>query len=536
MYLKYYAENNIKQTEQSNEDLEIIETKEENSHTIKIKALKKIKLISSVINTEKKVKTSDLYFLNGYQTWTDTKEFMNYEREKDIRKILKIIVKKFALDKYGDSKIYDYNKNKFHSYDVFYAKGKNEFFIFNKNITNAYLIIEIDKANQNLNLISDVENIELKENEEIDIFNYAIYENFNEGLNAFKNTFEPLNKNKIFGYTSWYNYYQNINQDIINRDLDALDNRFELFQIDDGYETFVGDWMSVDKNKFPDGLKVIVDKIHQKGMKAGIWLAPFIAEEKSNLFINHKDLFLKDSDGNYIKCGGNWSGFYALDLQNPNTIDYIKKSFEYHIDLGFDFFKLDFLYATNVGLYKGLSRCQATNKFYSMLREILKDRLILGCGATLINGYKKFDFMRIGPDISLIFDDKPLMRLIHRERISTKVALQNTIYRSIFNDTFFGNDPDVFLLRDYNIKMNKKQKVSLVTINALFGNVLMTSDNVGRYKEEEKEILTNALEIFYNATDKNYKRDNDIIHISYTLNGKEYKIEYNTKNGVMKYE
>ena len=36
---------------------------------------------------------------------------------------------------------------------------------------------------------------------------------------------------------------QDINEKIILRDLDALDSRFELFQIDDGYETFVGDWL-----------------------------------------------------------------------------------------------------------------------------------------------------------------------------------------------------------------------------------------------------------------------------------------------------
>ena len=56
-------------------------------------------------------------------------------------------------------------------------------------------------------------------------------------LSASIAAFAPLPAKKLFGYTSWYNYYQNINESIILRDLDALDSRFELFQIDAATET-----------------------------------------------------------------------------------------------------------------------------------------------------------------------------------------------------------------------------------------------------------------------------------------------------------
>ena len=42
-----------------------------------------------------------------------------------------------------------------------------------------------------------------------------------------------------------------------------------------------------------------------------------------------------------------------------------------------------------------------------------------------------FDYLRIGADVTLIFDDVWFMRHLHRVRISTKMSLQNTIYRSI---------------------------------------------------------------------------------------------------------
>ena len=54
-------------------------------------------------------------------------------------------------------------------------------------------------------------------------------------------------------------------------------------------------------------------------MKAGIWLAPFVAEAKSALFRENPSWFCKDNNGDFIKCGSNWSGFYALNLKNSEV-------------------------------------------------------------------------------------------------------------------------------------------------------------------------------------------------------------------------
>ena len=125
------------------------------------------------------------------------------------------------------------------------------------------------------------------------------------------------------------------------------------------------------------------------------------------------------------------------------------------------------------------------------------------------------------------------MKHMHRERISTKVTLQNTIYRSIFNNHLFLNDPDVFLLRDNNIKLSKMQKEALLTINSLFGSVLMTSDNISDYDEDKKALLERAFDLFYKSSDKSYKKDGNYILISYKLYDKVYNLRYNTLKGVM---
>ena len=390
------------------------------------------------------------------------------------------------------------------------------------------------KGTKDLIITSDVRGIKLNKGDEVVVWDVVSCNSYEKGLEAFKEYFPKKNLKKVFGYTSWYNYYQNINEKIILNDLESIDNkRFNLFQIDDGFETFVGDWLDVDPVKFPNGLKPIVDKIHAKGLTAGVWLAPFVAEEKSKLFQEHPEFIRKDKDGNFVKAGGNWSGQYTLDLEKPEVLDYIKKCLNWYMELGFDFFKLDFLYAPGLDVPEGYSRCQWQEKSYRFLKETLKGKTILGCGATLVNCIDNFDYLRIGPDVSLEWDDVFYMRLFHRERPSSKVTLQNTIFRSILNDRWFGNDPDVFLLRDNNVKMNVDQKKSLAVINSLFSSVLMTSDDIGTYDEEKEKQLQGVLDNFLHAKNAGFAKKDGRIHIFYELNNQKFQYVYDYKKGVL---
>lgn len=477
-------------------------------------------------------KKGDKYFFNGYQSWTDTKEFCYGEKQRDVNRMPNFLKNAFAFDRYGDATFFKPEKNSLHGYDVFYCKGQTEAFILNLNYENAYLSFELNVKKQELVLRSDFGSIELEKGCEFTVIDYYYVRDVEQGFKAFDEFFPERKIKKIFGYTSWYNYYQDINESILLRDLNGLDERFNLFQIDDGYEKFVGDWLKVDPVKFPGGLAPVVKKIHDKGLMAGLWLAPFVAEEKSDLFNHHKSYF-KKVKGEYVKCGANWSGFYALDIENPKALEYIEKCLKHYADMGFDFFKLDFLYAVNLPEYEGKSRSQVAEEAYEFLRKCLGDKLILGCGATPVNCIGRFDYLRVGPDVSLKFDDVFYMRRMHRERISTKVTLQNTIYRRFMDSRWFGSDPDVFLLRDDNVNLSEKQKLALITINSLFGSVMMTSDDVGKYDEKKKEILNNALDNFYNAQVVDVSREGKDIKIKYKVADAEKTICYDTQKGVI---
>ena len=81
--------------------------------------------------------------------------------------------------------------------------------------------------------------------------------------------------------------------------------------------------------------------------------------------------------------------------------------------------------------------------------------------------------------------------------------------------------------------MSFEQRKALTIINALFGSVLMTSDNIAEYDEKENEILSEALDIFEHAKNKSFVKNDKYIEIKYELNGKEHSFSYNVKKGVM---
>ena len=527
--LKYYIKGNLCSVKTSDANIVIEERRNGNRRTVTVKAFQDIVLSDAYMYFKKYYNPEDTVMANGYQSWTATKEFEMGESLKDLDRLPGLLNKKYSFKAYGSQAFWKNAKKVPLGFDFSYIKGETPLFIGSYNYKNAYLLIWFEEEENRIKLQSDVEGKELKAGETFTLFDFMTAKNGEEYFNSMV----PRTDKKLFGYTSWYNHYQNINEFLILDALEKSDERFDLFQIDDGFESKVGDWMDIDEEKFPNGLSPIVEEIHNRKMKAGIWLAPFVAENDSKVVKEHSEWIAKDSKGNYISAGSNWSGFSPLDLNNEEAVEYIRKILRFYKNLGFDFFKLDFLYAVNLCPIEGKTRSETSEFAYAILREELGDSLILGCGATLSNAFERFDYCRIGPDVSLEFDDVLYMRAFHAERISTKVTLQNTIFRKCLDGHAFLNDPDVFLLRYENIKLSFEQRTALTKINALFGSMLMTSDNIADYDDEKKKVLDDALNIFQNAKLLGYEKRNKTIFAEFELDGKNRIFIYDFNKGIL---
>ena len=505
-----------------------------------VKALNEIVVLEAKVSFGYLFGENDALFCNGYQSCTDTKEFGIHDKMNNLKQSPSLLTKMFSFKSYGDIAFYEYKKNVLHGWDTCYVRGNDNLFIGNNNYKWAGLIVEFMPDNNQITLVSDINKVKLSSGDEKVFFDFNL-EKFDDlsNLEYFKQ-FKPRTDKKIVGYSSWYNHFDKINETLLLNNLSAVDAHFNLFQIDDGYETAVGDWKVPNKEKFPNGLNAIVDKIHEKNVMAGIWVAPFVAQEGSNLLANHPDWFKLGEDKKPVKCGSNWGGFYALDFYNEEVREYIKDSLLNFKKMGFDYFKLDFLYAVSLPLYEGKNRYEVACEAYRFLREVLgEDTLILGNSCNMAPSFEVFDYVRIGCSITTSWDDSWVMRKTHRERNSTKNSILDTLTRSIFNGKVFLNDPDVFLLRK-DIELTFDQKYSLAIINSLFGSVLTTSDNLTQYDrlypnydKKATALLEKTIDLANRAKNVKQVKNGNLIEISYDLEDKTYKLNYDPENGTL---
>ncbi len=550
--LEYRAGGEIRRAESgsdfSNSDLsfKLISSETGNGSSLSLKVIPKktVEAVTLELSGDFDFLNIDRIFANGFQSWTDSREFGLTEKIRKPGWIADKLIKSHHIHLYGDDHIYKLTGRKgvFHSHTYTYFRSNDELKLIG-SITEktGYTIFESDVSNKKIKIIKDCEGA-LWSDEIIPLNLFSANGNENEVFDAYFAAagIKVPDKKPLTGWTSWYNYYQDISENIILENLQSVKKYapdFSVFQIDDGYQCAVGDWLDIDSAKFPNGMKVIADEIHKNNFKAGIWLAPFGAETNSRIFKENPDWILKDKACEPVIAGWNWNTFYALDFYNPEVRDYLKKVFHtvFHV-WNYDLVKLDFLYAVALTPQHGKSRGEVMYEAMEFLRECAGDKLILGCGVPLGSAFGLVDYCRIGCDISLDWNDKIHMRFMHRERISTLNALVNTISRNHLNCRAFLSDPDVFLLREDNIKLSKTQKETLFTINSIFGSLVFTSDNFNLYHEEQFEVLKklSGFRIKENIEVKTISKS--FFDISYSDNGIQYHYAVNLSCKKVKYK
>ncbi len=512
--------------------------------SIQIIPVKNIEAVRLELSADYVFSGVDKIFANGFQSWTDSREFNLNEKIPKPGFLASKVMKKYVIDRYGDGQFYKLSGKKgvFHSHSYTYFRTGSEFkLIGSMSEKNGFTIIESDVSKKRIKIIKDCQGaIWNGETTALEIFAIAGDENyvFDEYFSAC-GVKAPQSK-PLTGWTSWYNYYQNITEDIILENLAAVKKyapEFSVFQIDDGFAGAVGDWLDIDTEKFPRGMEFVASEIHRNNMMAGIWLAPFAAEKTSKIFNEKPEWILKDNNGIPVLAGGNWSTFYALDLYNPEVQEYLKDVFNTVFNVWkYDLVKLDFLYAVSLIPQHGKSRGEVMHEAMTFIRECAKDKLVLGCGVPLGSVFGLVDYCRIGCDVGLDWNDKLHMRYLHRERISTLNAVVNSISRRHLNGRAFLNDPDVFLLRDDNLQLTQNQKETLFIINSIFGGLVFTSDNFNLYHEEQFEILKKLSRFGIKENVEVNTVNSYLYEIKYSENGNRFRIAVNISGKSSKFE
>lgn len=462
-----------------------------------------ITLISASLEFWHEYEKNEKFFVNGYQSWTTSGEMSAEDIYRGTTPLAGVT--KYTKDMAITSGDYAFTRYEprpgfFHSFTYTYLRRGDEFELFGSlSERNGYTVFYSDMEKHIFSVEKDVEGLTISEPYEMfDIVRFVggydeVFEKYFAAMNL------PAKKriDRLTGYTSWYNYFQKIDENIILRDLKGLSMAREsvnIFQIDDGYEPFVGDWLDYNGRDFPNGMKTIADAVHREGYLAGIWLAPSpfnVQRGKSRILKEHPDWLIRNPDGKpQLGCVA-WGGAYTLDIYNPEVREHLKKVFDTVLnDWGYDMVKLDFLYSQcrtpRNNKTRGTIMCEAMD----FLRECVGDKIILGCGVPLGPAFGVVDACRISCDVDLSYGGKFYNSMsINNELPSAQNAINNSMFRRHLNGRAFLNDPDVFFLRDHNLTFTWEQKLLLAKINNLFGRVLFVSDDAGEYSEAELEVL-----------------------------------------------
>jgi alpha-galactosidase len=244
-------------------------------------------------------------------------------------------------------------------------------------------------------------------------------------------------------WCSWYHYFTRVTEADMLENLDAMDELdlpIEVVQLDDGYQAEIGDWLDL-SGRFRS-LGDLVDRIRQRGRRAGIWVAPFLVGARSRLAAEHPDWLVRGA-----LAGRNWDqDLLALDVTHPEAAAWLAEAFAWMAGLGIDYFKIDFVYAGALegGRHQQAAPLAAYRRGVELVRGAIgPDAYLLGCGAPILPSVGLVDAMRISPDTAPYHQprDGDLSQPAQRAAVLTGRG------RQWQHGRFWVNDPDCLLAR-----------------------------------------------------------------------------------------
>jgi len=301
------------------------------------------------------------------------------------------------------------------------------------------------------------------------------------------------------GWCTWYYYFGEDTAEDVLGNLSHIEDRrlpLDVILIDDGYQASIGDWLEVDRDKYPQGMSQLASRIADAGYRPGIWTAPFAASASSKLYAAHPEWILRDTAGQPVVAWRHWGeDTYGLDLSREAVQDWLAQLFQtLSADWGFRFFKVDFLFAAALQAVRHnprMTRAQAVRRGLETIRAAIGDSFLLGCGAPLGPSIGMVDAMRIGPDVHV--DWSPFWQDLSAP--SAANAILNTLARSFLHRRLWLNDPDCLPLRprgdDSNLVLNEMR--TLVTVAALSGGLVISSDNLPSMRWGRPRYLRSVL-------------------------------------------
>jgi alpha-galactosidase len=312
------------------------------------------------------------------------------------------------------------------------------------------------------------------------------------------------------GWCSWYHYFHDVTEVDLRQNLALADQwPFAVFQLDDGYQASIGDWLATN-DRFPSPLADVAAAIAAAGCRPGIWLAPFLVAPDSQVATEHPDWLsrLPDRSGplpswfNPPWGGGQDGIMYGLDTTNPEVLAHLESVAATLVEWGFTYLKLDFTFSPSFdGTWHDPSRTPAERVragYEAVRRGAGDDAFLLGCGAPLANVVGVVDGNRIGQDVAPQWALDPSAEIIPGYlaiQPATQHAYVNTVTRSFMHRRLWLNDPDCVMLRASATDLSPEAARTWAHAVAVSGGMALVSDDLALLGPDARALLDEVVAI-----------------------------------------
>lgn len=351
--------------------------------------------------------------------------------------------------------------------------------------------------------------LQLKPNQSIssDIVYLCIGNDPYQALEEYADAMAACNKpelgSPVNGWCNWFYSLDHYSEDEILKNATVAAQELkpyglEFIQFDEGYQTTHGNWKG--NGFFPHGLGWLANQINGLGLKAGIWISPFVISENCDVYKNHPDWLLKDENEKPMRIGpwdtedSDWfrnetPKRYALDITHPeaeawltNLIDTIANHW------GYEMIKIDFVAWTVFSAHHFYDRSATPSQVYrkaiDIIRKTAGDKChILDCGPGHVSA-GLFNSMRIEYDQNYGYYENVMKQYLWGESCSAGALGK----RFFYHKKAWINDIDHICID----LLPNRQAETVASLIALSGGNTMSGDRLYTLDASKMEILKKA--------------------------------------------
>lgn len=330
---------------------------------------------------------------------------------------------------------------------------------------------------------------------------YSALENYAEIMGIFN---KARVHSLVNGWCNWFFTYEHIDEEEVIRNAEFAARilkpyGLEYIQVDEGYQIWHGDWEG--NSRFPHGMKWLADQIHALGLKPGLWIAPFVISEPTDIFRKHKEWLLKNPDSSLKRVGpwpdenSEWARNenpkrYGLDITEPDAAEWMYNLF-YKISKqwGYDMIKIDFVDWSLLSAHKyydpSFSRAMAYRKGFEIIRQAIgADCHLQDCGPGPVT-VGLIDSMRIELDQNYGYSPEVWKQYFTNSASSAPAAAK----RYYFHKRTWINDADHLCIN----LLSYTRAQAAATLISLTGGNLFSGDRLPDLDPIRLEILKKTL-------------------------------------------